>query len=207
MILRLFASALLAASVTAAEKPPSEPASLPILYDQPGDRFILRVDNRRYLVSKDIRPLVADLMSTANYPRTKLAHEELVSALTELEKALERAETARVAAERDAARSRRLADSVEALGRQLAILRSQQPIDLTAITAVLSQIAAESDSLRRAQQQEDRSRGRADAADRAAEPARQRADRARTAYVKALEDYERPLSRIRAIAMADGTPL
>lgn len=207
MILRLFASALLAASVTAAEKPPSEPASLPILYDQPGDRFILRVDNRRYLVSKDIRPLVADLMSTANYPRTKLAHEELVSALTELEKALERAETARVAAERDAARSRRLADSVEALGRQLAILRSQQPIDLTAITAVLSQIAAESDSLRRAQQQEDRSRGRADAADRAAEPARQRADRARAAYAKALEDYERPLSRIRAIAMADGTPL
>lgn len=206
MILRLIASALLAVSASA-EKPPSEPASLPILYDQPGDRFILRVDNRRYLVSKDIRPLVADLMSTANYPRTKLAHEELVSALAELEKALERAGTARVAAERDAARSRRLADSVEALGRQLALLRSQQPLDLVTISALLNQIAAESDSLRRAQQQEDRSRARADAADRAADPARQRAERARSAYAKALEDYERPLARIRAIAMSDGSPL
>lgn len=207
MISRLFASALFAVSAAAAEKPPSEPASLPILYDQPGDRFILRVDNRRYLVSKDIRPLVADLMSTANYPRTKLAHEELVSALAELEKALERAGTARVAAERDAARSRRLADSVEALGRQLALLRSQQPLDLVTISALLNQIAAESDSLRRAQQQEDRSRARADAADRAADPARQRAERARSAYAKALEDYERPLARIRAIALSDGSPL
>lgn len=207
MIARLLAAALLAVTMTAAEKPPSEPAALPILYDQPGDRFILRVDSRRYLLSKDVRPLVADLMSTANYPRTKLAHEELVAALAELEKALERAESARVAAERDAARSRRLAESVEALGRQLALLRSQQPIDLNAITALLNQIAAESDSLRRAQQQEDRSRGRADAADRAAEPARQRADRARDGYAAALRDYERPLARIRAIAMAEGSPL
>ncbi|MFM8904313.1 MAG: hypothetical protein ACKOIB_03570, partial [Verrucomicrobiota bacterium] len=96
---------------------------------------------------------------------------------------------------------------VEALGRQLALLRSQQPLDLTTISALLNQIAAESDALRRAQQQEDRSRARADAADRAADPARQRADRARSAYAKALEDYERPLARIRAIAMSDGSPL
>lgn len=207
MIARLLAATLLTVSTSAAEKPPSEPASLPILYDQPGDRFILRVDSRRYVLPKDVRPLVADLLATANYPRTKLAHEELVAALGELDKALERVETARVAADRDAARSRRLAESVEALGRQLALLRSQQPIDLNAVSALLSQIAAESDSLRRSQQQEDRSQGKAEAADRAAEPARQRADRARKTYADALEDYERPISRIRAIAMTSGAPL
>lgn len=207
MIARLLAATLLAVALTAGEKPPSEPAALPILYDQPGDRFILRVDSGRYLLPKVVRPLVADLMSTANYPRTKLAHEELVSALAELDKAQERTEAARASADRDAARSRRLAESVEALGRQLALLRSQQPIDLNAITAVLNQIAAESDSLRRSQQQEDRSRGRAEAADRAADPARQRAERARTNYAEALRDYERPLARIRAIAMADGSRL
>ncbi|MEY3958638.1 MAG: hypothetical protein RJA37_1241 [Verrucomicrobiota bacterium] len=199
---RLLPALLIAAAAAAAEKPPSEPASLPILYDQPGDRFILRVDNRRYQMHKDLRPLVADLMATANYPRTKLAHEELVAAAAELDKALERAAAARRDAERDAARSRRLADTVESLNRQIALLRVQG-----AIAVLLNQIAVETESLRRAQQQEDKSRGRAEAADRAADPARQRADKAREAYAKALDDYERPLSRIRAMAMANGSPL
>ncbi len=204
---RLLPALLIAAAAAAAEKPPSEPASLPILYDQPGDRFILRVDNRRYQMHKDLRPLVADLMATANYPRTKLAHEELVAAAAEMDKVLERAAAARRDAERDAARSRRLADTVESLNRQIALLRVQQPVDFNAIAVLLNQIAVETESLRRAQQQEDKSRGRAEAADRAADPARQRADKAREGYAKALDDYERPLSRIRAMAMANGSPL
>ena len=204
-----FATALLMATamVTAADKTPAEPASLPILYDQPGDRFILRIDNRRYQLAKDLRAAVAELMSDANYPRTKLAHQELVAAIAELDRALERSATANREAERDASRSRRIADNLESLNRQVALLRAQQPVDFNAIAVLLNQIAVESESLRRAQQQEDKSRGRADAADRAADPARQRVAKAREAYSKALEDYERPLSRIRAIAMANGSPL
>ncbi|MGA0132898.1 MAG: hypothetical protein ACO3ND_00880 [Opitutales bacterium] len=203
----LLAALLVAAQTPTEDRTPREPASLPIIYDQPGDRFILRIDSRRYQLHKDFRPSVAELMAAANYPRTKLAHQELVMAVQELDKALERAASARRDAERDAARSRRHADTVESLNRQIALVRATQPVDFNAIAILLNQIAVESESLRRAQLQEDKSRGRAAAPDRAADPARLRADKAREAYVRALDDYERPLSRIRAIAIANGSAL
>ncbi len=40
--------ALLTALTAGAASAPDAPQSLPIIYDQPGDRYILRIDNRRY---------------------------------------------------------------------------------------------------------------------------------------------------------------
>ncbi len=197
----------LGAAVWAAEKKPPEPSTPPIIYDQPGERFILRIDGRRYQISKTLRPSVAELISEANHPRTKLAYDELVAATTDLEKAQGRSDSAARDAARDASRSRRLADNLESLQRQLALTRSLQPVDLSAVSLIMNQISVESESLRRAQLQEEKSRTRAEQAERAAEPARERVRSATASYAKALEDYERPLARVRSIAMTNGSPL
>ena len=55
---------------------PEAPQSLPIIYDQPGEKYILRIDNRRYQIPYVTKEGVVQLMSTANYPRTKLRVEE-----------------------------------------------------------------------------------------------------------------------------------
>lgn len=68
--------ALLAALTASAAPAPEPPQSLPILYDQPGDRYILRIDNRRYQMPYPTKEGVARLMSAANYPRTKLLYDE-----------------------------------------------------------------------------------------------------------------------------------
>ena len=78
---------LTALTATAAAPAPEAPQTLPILYDQPGDRYILRIDNRRYQMPYPTKEGVARLMSAANYPRTKLLFDEYKRALEEREKA------------------------------------------------------------------------------------------------------------------------
>jgi hypothetical protein len=77
--------ALLTALSAGAASAPEAPQTLPILYDQPGDRYILRIDNRRYQMPYPTKEGVARLMSAANYPRTKLLFEEYKRALEERE--------------------------------------------------------------------------------------------------------------------------
>ncbi|MEN9536250.1 MAG: hypothetical protein RLZZ178_247, partial [Verrucomicrobiota bacterium] len=79
-------TALTATAATTAAPPPEAPQTLPILYDQPGDRYILRIDNRRYQMPYPTKDGIARLMSSANYPRTKLLFDEYKRALEEREK-------------------------------------------------------------------------------------------------------------------------
>ena len=76
---------------------PEAPQSLPIIYDQPGEKYILRIDNRRYQLPYVTKEGVVSLMSAANYPRTKLRFDEYKRSLEDKAKAeavVRRAESA-----------------------------------------------------------------------------------------------------------------
>jgi hypothetical protein len=63
------------------------PQTLPIIYDQPGEKYILRIDNRRYQLAYVTKEGVVGLMSAANYPRTKLRFDEYKRSLEDKAKA------------------------------------------------------------------------------------------------------------------------
>ena len=186
---------------------PAAPQTLPIIYDQPGEKYILRIDNRRYQLPYVTKEGVVRLMSAANYPRTKLRYEEFKRALEDKAKAEVLVNRAQSTATREADRVTRLQRSLESLRTQLAQLRSQQPVDVRQLQFLQEQIRNTSVSLASAEDQEARAQSNLDKTKAATESAFVRADKAREDFVAALDDYEKPLSEIRAIAMTHGTAL
>ena len=186
---------------------PDAPQSLPILYDQPGDRYILRIDNRRYLVPYVTKENVARLMAAANYPRTKLRFDEYKRSLEDKAKAEALVNRAQQNVTRESDRVRRLQRSLEALRAQLALLRSQPNIDVRELQFLQEQIRITSASLASAEDMEAKAQANLEKTKSTTESDFARADKAREDYVAALNEYEKPLAEIRAIALTTGTAL
>jgi len=186
---------------------PDAPQSLPILYDQPGDRYILRIDNRRYLVPYVTKENVARLMAAANYPRTKLRFDEYKRSLEDKAKAEALVNRAQQNVARESDRVHRLQRSLEALRAQLALLRSQPNIDVRELQFLQEQIRNTSASLASAEDMEAKAQANLEKTKSTTESTFARADKAREDYVTALNDYEKPLAEIRAIALTTGTAL
>ena len=199
--------ALLTALTVAAAPAPDAPQSLPILYDQPGDRYILRIDNRRYQMPYLTKEGVARLMSAANYPRTKLLFDEYKRALEERAKAESTIHSAQANVTRETERVARLNRSLEALRNQLALLRTLPNVDLNEILFLQNQIRGAAASLASAEAQEAKAVAAFDRTQGSAEATLRRADQSRDAYVAALTEYEKPLAQIRALAMSVGSAL
>ena len=186
---------------------PDAPQTLPILYDQPGDRYILRIDNRRYLVPYVTKENVARLMAAANYPRTKLRFDEYKRSLEDKAKAEALVNRAQQNVTRESDRVHRLQRSLEALRAQLALLRSQPNIDVRELQFLQEQIRNTSASLASAEDMEAKAQANLEKTKSTTESTFARADKAREDYVTALNDYEKPLAEIRAIALTTGTAL
>ena len=186
---------------------PDAPQTLPILYDQPGDRYILRIDNRRYLVPYVTKENVARLMAAANYPRTKLRFDEYKRSLEDKAKAEALVNRAQQNVTRESDRVHRLQRSLEALRAQLALLRSQPNIDVRELQFLQEQIRITSASLASAEDMEAKAQANLEKTKSTTESAFARADKAREDYVAALNEYEKPLAEIRAIALTTGTAL
>jgi hypothetical protein len=199
--------AFLTALTAGAASAPDAPQSLPIIYDQPGDRYILRIDNRRYQMPYPTKDGVARLMSAANYPRTKLLFDEYKRSLEERAKAESTIRSAQSNLTRETERVARLNRSLDSLRNQLALLRSLPNVDLNELLFLQNQIRATAASLASAEAQEAKAAVALDRTQGSAEAILQRCDKARDAYVAALTDYEKPLADIRALAMSVGSAL
>jgi chromosome segregation ATPase len=186
---------------------PDAPQTLPIIYDQPGEKYILRIDNRRYQLPYVTKDGVVRLMSAANYPRTKLRFDEYKRSLEDKAKAEAIVNRAQQAATRQADRVSQLRRSLDSLRSQLALLRSQPNIDVREIQFLQEQIRNTSASLASAEDQEAKAQANLEKTKSANESTFQRADKAREDYVAALNEYEKPLAEIRTIAMTTGTAL
>ncbi len=199
--------ALLTALTAGAASAPDAPQSLPIIYDQPGDRYILRIDNRRYQMPYPTKDGVARLMSAANYPRTKLLFDEYKRSLEERTKAESTIRSAQANLSRETERVARLNRSLDALRQQLALLRGLPNVDLNELLFLQNQIRVTAAALAQAEAQEAKAAAALDRTQGAAEAILQRSDKARDAYVAALTEYEKPLADIRALAMSVGSAL
>ena len=199
--------AFLTAIAAVAAPAPDAPQSLPILYDQPGDRYILRIDNRRYQMPYPTKDGVARLMSAANYPRTKLLFDEYKRALEEREKAEATIRRSQANLTRENERVARLSRSLESLRSQLALLRGLPTVDLNQLLFLQEQIRSTAAALAAAEAQEAKAAAALDRTQGSAEATLRRADEARDAYVAALTAYEKPLAEIRALAMSVGSAL
>jgi hypothetical protein len=199
--------ALLTALTAGAASAPDAPQSLPIIYDQPGDRYILRIDNRRYQMPYPTKDGVARLMSAANYPRTKLLFDEYKRSLEERTKAESTIRSAQANLSRETERVARLNRSLDALRQQLALLRGLPNVDLNELLFLQNQIRVTAASLAQAEAQEAKAAAALDRTQGAAEAILQRSDKSRDAYVAALTEYEKPLADIRALAMSVGSAL
>ena len=198
---------LTALTAMAAAPAPEAPQTLPILYDQPGDRYILRIDNRRYQMPYPTKEGIARLLSSANYPRTKLLFDEYKRALEEREKAEATIRRAQANLTRENERVARFSRSLESLRSQLALLRSLPNVDLNEILFLQNQIRSTDASLTAAEAQEAKAATALDRTQGSAEATLRRADEARAAYVAALTVYEKPLAEIRALAISVGSAL
>ena len=199
--------AFLTALTAAAAPAPDAPQTLPILYDQPGDRYILRIDNRRYQMPYPTKDGVARLMSSANYPRTKLLFDEYKRALEEREKAEATIRRSQANLTRENERVARLNRSLESLRSQLALLRGLPAVDLNQLLFLQEQIRGTAASLAQAEAQEAKAAVALDRTQGSAEAILRRCDKARDAYVAALTEYEKPLADIRALAISVGSAL
>ncbi len=199
--------AFLTALTAGAAPAPDAPQSLPIIYDQPGDRYILRIDNRRYQMPYPTKDGVARLMSAANYPRTKLLFDEYKRSLEERTKAESAIRSAQANLARETERVARLNRSLDSLRNQLALLRSLPNIDLNELLFLQNQIRATAASLAQAEAQEAKAAVALDRTQGSAEAILRRCDKARDAYVAALTEYEKPLADIRALAISVGSAL
>lgn len=199
--------AFLTALTASAAPVPDAPQSLPILYDQPGDRYILRIDNRRYQMPYPTKEGIARLMSAANYPRTKLLFDEYKRALEERAKAESVIRSSQANLTRENERVARLNRSLDSLRNQLALLRTLPNVDLNEVLFLQNQIRATITSLASAEAQEAKAGVALDRTQSSVEATLRRADKAREDYVSALTAYEKPLAEIRALAMSFGSAL
>ncbi len=186
---------------------PEAPQTLPIIYDQPGSKYILRIDNRRYQLAYVTKERVVALMSAANYPGTKLRFDEFKRSLEDKARAEMLVDRAQSNATRDSDRVAHLLSSLEALRSQLALLRSQPNIDVQELQFLQEQIRSTSTSLASAEDMEAKAQSNLERTKSSTESAFQRVDKAREDYVAALDAYEKPLAAIRTIALTLGGAL
>lgn len=198
---------VLAGALTLPGAEPDAPQSLPLLYDQPGAKYILRIDNRRYQLPYETKEGVARLMAAANYPRTKLRFDEYKRSLEDKAKAEAVVNRAQQNVTREADRATRLRRSLEALRSQLALLRGSPSYDVREMQFLQEQIRNTAAQIGAAEDAEAKAQASLEKTKSTTESAFQRADKAREDYVAALDEYERPLAEIRAIAMTHGTAL
>lgn len=198
---------LLAALLGAAPEEPSPPQNLPVVYDEIGGKFILRIDNRRYQLETIYKEPVARLLADANYARAKGAHESYRRALADKAKAEASVARLEATAQRLGLATERARLNLESARNQLSLYRSTPPYDPSQLVYLQEQVQRAQSQLLTAEDQENRARGKAEEGRRAAEPANDRAERARLDYVDALAEYERPLAKLRALALASGTAL
>jgi chromosome segregation ATPase len=198
---------ILLGMATAWAADPDAPQTLPILYDQPGEKYILRIDNRRYQLPYVTKEGVVSLMSAANYPRTKLRFDEYKRSLEDKAKAEALVHRAQQNVTRESDRVTRLRRSLEALRSQLALLRSQPNIDVRELLVLQEQIRNISATLASAEDMEAKAQSNLDKTKSSTESTFKRVDKAREDYVAALDEYEKPLAAIRAIALTHGTAL
>ena len=186
---------------------PDAPQSLPIIYDQPGEKYLLRIDNRRYQLPYVTKEDVVRLMSAANYPRTKLRYDEYKRSLEDKAKAEALVNRAQSNVTRESDRVTRLRRSLESLRSQLVLLRSQPNIDIRELQFLQEQIRITSASLASAEDMEAKAQSNLEKTKSTTESTFQRADKAREDYVAALDEYEKPLAAIRTIALTHGSAL
>jgi hypothetical protein len=186
---------------------PDAPQTLPILYDQPGEKYLLRIDNRRYQLPYATKEGVVRLMAAANYPRTKLRFDEYKRSLEDKAKAEALVHRAQQNAARESDRVSRLRRSLDSLRSLLARVRSQPNGDVRELQFLQEQIRNTSASLASAEDMEAKAQGNLEKTKSTTESAFVRADKAREDYVAALDAYEKPLAEIRAIAMTHGAAL
>lgn len=186
---------------------PDAPQTLPIIYDQPFEKYILRIDSRRYVLAAVTKESVVRLMAAANYPRTKLRYDEYKRSLEDKAKAEAVVHRAQQAVTRESDRVTRLRRSLEALRSQLALLRSLPNIDVRELLFLQEQIRNTSASLASAEDMEAKAQSNFDKTKATTESAFLRADKAREDYVAALDEYEKPLAAIRTIALTHGHAL
>jgi hypothetical protein len=186
---------------------PDAPQTLPILYDQPGEKYLLRIDNRRYQLPYATKEGVVRLMAAANYPRTKLRFDEYKRSLEDKAKAEALVHRAQQNAARESDRVSRLRRSLDSLRSLLALVRSQPNVDVRELQFLQEQIRNTSASLASAEDMEAKAQGNLEKTKSTTESAFVRADKAREDYVAALDAYEKPLAEIRAIAMTHGAAL
>jgi len=203
---------LLLASCTAAllgapPEEPSPPPNLPVIYDEIGGKFLLRIDNRRYQLDAVFKDPAARLIADANYARAKLAWEDYKRALAEKAKADAAVARLEATARRYGTATERARLNLENARQQLSLYRSGPTVDSVQLIFLQEQVNRASAQLASAEDQENRARLKTDEGRRAAEPAVERAEKARQAYVDACADYDRPLAHLRALAMASGTAL
>ena len=183
------------------------PQTLPILYDQPGEQYLLRIDNRRYQLPYVTKESVVRLIAAANYPRTKLRFDEYKRSLEERAKAEALVRRAQQALTRESDHVSRLRRSLESLRAQLAALRSQPTIDVRDQLFLQEQIRLTSASVASAEDLEAKAQSNLEKTQSATDSVFRRADKAREDYVAALDEYEKTLAQVRAIAMTHGTAL
>jgi hypothetical protein len=201
----LLACALWAGAFAASE--PDAPQTLPIVYTQPGTRFILRLDNRRYEIPNEHKEAVALLLADTNYPKAKLLWEEYKRALADKEKALANIAKAEQQVRRDSQRTERVRSNLTQLRNQLVYLRQSPTVDLQQLIALQNQIQAETNALVQAEAAEDKSQLRLAEVQKSSEASLERADKAREAYLAALTEYEKQLAGLRLLATTNGRTL
>jgi hypothetical protein len=199
--LLLFAAPLLRAA------DPQEPQTMPLLYDQPGEKYILRIDNRRYQLPYTTKDTVVGLMATINYPRVRQCFDEYKRALEDKAKAEKQIAAAQANANRDTTRVDRLRRSIDSLRAQMTFLRNGTTIDLREINFLQDQIRNQTAQLTGAEDQEARSMSILDKTQGSAEAVMKRADKAREEYARALSDHEKPFANLRTLAMSLGQAL
>jgi chromosome segregation ATPase len=191
----------------AAEGDPTPPQSLPIIYDQPGGKFILRVDNRRYQLPNENKEAVARLIADANYVHTKNLFDALKRALSDKAKADDTVKHADTIANRESARVERLRQTLESLRAQSLSVRTSPYVDLVTLNRIDVEIVNANAQLHNAEDQADKAKDKATEVRKAAEPAQQAAQKAQDDYATALKQYEKTLADLKALAIATGSAL
>lgn len=201
----LLACVLRTAAGVAAE--PSAPQTPPIVYAQPGTRFILRLDNRRYEIPNEHKEAVALLLAEADYARAKLRWEEYRRALTDKDRAQANISRAEQQARRESQRAERSRANLAQLQNQLVLTRQSPTMDLQQLLALQNQIQAETNALAQAEAAEEKAQQRAAETQKTSADILLRADKARDDYLAALEDYEKTLKQLRVLATTNGRAL
>mgnify|MGYP006267322981 CR=1 FL=1 len=191
----------------AAEGDPTPPQTLPIIYDQPGGKYILRVDNRRYQIPNDTKEAMAKLIAGANYSFTKNLYDALLRALIDKNKADRLIKIAEQAETAETNRMERLRQTLEALRAQSLAVRNSPLVDLVTLTRIDNEIVNVNAAFHRSEDLVDKAKDRVAEVRKNAEPAQNNAKKAQDDYAAALKDYNKTLADIKALAIATGSAL